>query len=316
MITTAAASGGNRHGGSPAGRIARGVLTGLVLSFGTLAAPIGAPEGALQRIDGEYRFTEGPAADALGNVCFTDVRASRIYKWFADTDTVELYREDTGNANGLYTAPNGDLIVCQGGRGRVVAIGDRGQVDVVADTYGGSRFNRPNDLWVTPADGIYFSDPLYGRGPLRQDGEHVYYVSPERDRVVRVIDDMVRPNGLIGTPDGLTVYVTDHGAGKTYVYAVEPDGTLSGKTLFAEVGGDGMTLDERGNVYLAADAVLVFDPSGTRIDRIEVPERPTNLTFAGPDGRILFITARSRAYTMPMAVRGAYPPKADREPEP
>lgn len=250
-----------------------------------------------------FQFTEGPATDVDGSVLFTDVRASRIYRWTPD-GRVELFRENTGGANGLFFAPDGDLIICEGDRGRITALDRDGELTVLADSYNGTRFNRPNDVWVALDGGVYFSDPLYGQGEPPQDGEHVYYISPDRSQVVRVIDDMVKPNGLIGTRSGRTLYVTDAGAGKTRYYHVEADGSLSNSREFCQYGGDGMTIDSRGNVYLAEDGILVFNREGELIGQIEVPERPTNLTFCGPDRRTLFITARSSVYTVDMTVRG------------
>jgi gluconolactonase len=119
---------------------------------------------------------------------------------------------------------------------------------------------------------------------------------------------MVRPNGLVGTPDGKTLYVADHGAGKTYRYAVSADGTLGDKALFAPNGSDGMKLDQAGNVYITTDAVLVYNPAGKQIARIEVPQQPANLCFAGKNGTTLFITARSAIYAVEMtAADGAKP---------
>jgi gluconolactonase len=232
------------------------------------------------------------------------VRASRTYHWSTD-GAVTVAREDTAGANGLYLAPDGRLVECEGGGGRIVAVSPAGEVGVVADAYAGKRFNRPNDLWVDPRGGIYFSDPLYGGGEPSQDGEHVYYIPPDHASVVRVADDLVRPNGLIGTPDGRTLYIADAGAERTYRYAIKDDGGLADKSLFVERGSDGMTMDERGNVYLVGEGIGIYSPAGALLGEIAVPERPTNLTFAGEDGRTLFITARSTIYTLRMAVRGA-----------
>ena len=280
-------------------------LLALLGSYCLAVADLVAPDAALQQVGQGFQFTEGPAADAGGDVYFTDVRTGRIHKWSAADGEISLFRENTGNANGLAFGPHGNLFICEGGKGRVAMLGPDGNLSVVADAYQARRFNEPNDLWIDPKGGIYFSDPVYGRARRAQDGEHVYYVSPDRKRITRVIDDMRRPNGLIGTPDGGTLYVTDHGGGKTFRYTVNPDGTLDGKALFCEVGSDGMTLDSRGNVYLTSDAVLVFDPNGRQIQRIAVPERPTNVTFAGPSRMTLFITARTTVYTLAMSVPGA-----------
>ncbi|KKL49851.1 hypothetical protein LCGC14_2311390, partial [marine sediment metagenome] len=257
-----------------------------------------APGAKVVQLAKGFQFTEGPAVDREGNVFFSDQNTGYVFY----SEEVSLVRKDTGGANGLAFDAGGNLLACEGAGGRIVSIDAKGGVTVVAGAYGGKPFNRPNDLWIDPKGGVYFSDPLYGRGRRRQDGEHVYYVTPDRKKVIRVVDDMVRPNGLAGTPDGKTLYVADAGAGKTYRYAVNADGTLGEKTLFVAKGSDGMKLDHKGNVYLTAGAVLVYDPAGKQIAKIDVPRRPTNLCFAGPDGRTLFITARSAIYAVKTTV--------------
>ena len=153
---------------------------------------------------------------------------------------------------------------------------------VLADNYQGKQFNSLNDLWIDPKGGVCFSDPRYGdRGGMEQDGEHVYYLSPDRKTLTRVISDMVRPNGVIGTPDGKTLYVADNGDNKTFVYKVNEDGTLAGKKLFAPEGSDGMTIDNEGNVYLTTKVVAVYNKDGQKIESISVPEQPANVTFGG-----------------------------------
>jgi gluconolactonase len=136
----------------------------------------------------------------------------------------------------------------------------------------------------------------------------VYYLSSDRKKVVRVIDDMVRPNGLVGTPDGKTLYVTDWGGKKTYKYDIADDGSLSNKKLFAPVGADGMKIDNEGNVYMAEKEILVYEPAGNQIEEIAVPKQPANLCFFGKDGQTLFITARSSIYSIRMRVKGVSSP--------
>lgn len=262
-----------------------------------------APGAKLETLADSFRFTEGPAADAEGNVFFTDIPKNRIHR-YSRAGELTVFREDSGGANGLYFSSSGDLYVCEGNNGRLVSIDSSGKVTVLAAEYGGKRFNKPNDLWIDPQGGVYFTDPCYGRIERTQDGEHVYYLSPDRSTVIRVIDDMVRPNGVIGTADGSILYVADHGGGKIFSYTVREDGTLAGKTLFADTGSDGLTLDSRGNLYVTTDAVLVYNPRGKLITRIETPKRPANVTFGGESGRTLFITARSHLYSIEMNVRG------------
>ena len=284
----------------------------LAQGAGNLPASLIAPDAVLSRVSGEYSFTEGPAVAADGSVFFTDIPPNRIYRWSPD-GTVTLFRENTNGTNGLFFDSLGNLVACESGTGRIVCIDPSGQLTVLADGYEGKRFNAPNDVWVAPDDGVYFSDPLYSRGERAQGGEHVYYIAPDRSRVIRIIDDMVKPNGLIGTPDGTLLYVTDPGAGKTYRYAIGENGALTDKTLFCEVGGDGMTIDASGKVYIASTDILIFDPSRAQIGIIDIPERPTNITFAGPGRDMLFITARTAVYTLKMAVTGAQSPSTTGE---
>jgi gluconolactonase len=178
-------------------------------------------------------------------------------------------------------------------------------VTVLADKYQGKKFNSLNDLWIDPNGGVYFTDPRYGsKDGMEQDGEHVYYLTPDREKVIRVIDDMVRPNGVIGTPDGKLLYVADHAGRKTFVYTINSDGTLSDKKLFAPEGSDGMTIDNQGNIYLTTRVVAVYNPKGEKIQEIELPERPANVTFGGKDKQTLFITAQTSLYSIKMQVKG------------
>ena len=119
-----------------------------------------------------------------------------------------------------------------------------------------------------------------------------------------MIDDLVKPNGVVGTADGKLLYVADAGDGKTYVYRIQPDGSLTGRKLIARIGSDGMTLDEKGNLYLTRGVVHVYSPDGKEITTIEVPEAPANVCFGAKDRRTLFITARKGLYSLRMTVRG------------
>ncbi|MHC4888490.1 MAG: SMP-30/gluconolactonase/LRE family protein [Planctomycetota bacterium] len=259
---------------------------------------------ALLFVVGGFKFTEGPAADSKGNIFFTDIPNNRIDKWSLD-GKLSTFRENSGGSNGLYFDKKSNLLACEGGGRRLVSIDPRGNVAVLADKYDNKRFNSLNDLWIDPKGGIYFTDPRYGRRDnLEQDGEHVYYLMPDRKKIIRVIDDMVRPNGIIGTLNGKTLYVTDHGGKKTFVCTINKDGTLSNKRLFAPQGSDGMTIDNRGNVYLTTGAVVVYNTKGEKIETIEVPEGPANVCFGGKDKRTLFITARTSLYSVRMRVKG------------
>ena len=289
--------------------MSRKVLTGVVLMVLVVAAAVSCgaekvsvvAEGAkVEKVAGGFKFTEGPAADAEGNIFFTDIPNNRIHKRTLDGKLI-TFEKDSGGANGLFFDKKGNLLVCEGGNRRVVAIKRNGMKKVLADKYDNKPLNSPNDLWADANGGIYFTDPRYGdRRGMEQGGEYVYYLSPNRKKLSRVIDDMVRPNGIIGTADGKTLYVADHGGGKTFVYAINEDGTLSNKKLFAPEGSDGMTIDNEGNIYLTTNVVAVYNKNGEKIETITVPEQPSNVCFGGKDKQTLFITARTSLYSVRM----------------
>jgi gluconolactonase len=251
-------------------------------------------------VSGSYQFAEGPATDPNGNVYFSDINAGKIYKWLPN-GSVTMFLSGLNMPNGLMFDKYGNLIACEGGNGRLISIDPQGQITVLADQYNGIRFNEPNDLWITLQGGIYFTDPAY-QSAVVQGGEYVYYISPDRSHVTRVIDDMVRPNGIVGTADGKMLYVADFGAGQTFVYDINNDGTLANKLLFVSTGSDGIMLDAAGNLYLTTpNLVQVYDSAGAHMKDIPTHENPTNVTFAGKDGQTLFITARTAVYTVHMS---------------
>ena len=272
-----------------------------------------APGAKVEKLAEEFKFTEGPAPDADGNVFFTDQPNDRILKWSTD-GKLTTYKQPCGRSNGLYFDARGNLWACADEKNELWCIDPSGKVKVVVKDYEGKLLNAPNDLWIRPDGGLYFTDPFYKRsywkrGPKEQDRECVYYLAPDRKKLSRVADDLVQPNGVIGTPDGKTLYVADIRAKKTYAYDVRDDGTLADKRLFCEMGSDGMTIDNEGNVYLTGKGVTVFDPSGKKIEHIPVDARWTaNVCFGGKDRHTLFITASKGLYSIRMRVTGVGSP--------
>ncbi len=264
-----------------------------------------APEvSSLTKLSEGFKFTEGPVGDAEGNVYFSDIPNNRIHKWSAD-GKLTTFRENSGGANGLALDAKGNLIACEGGARRVTSTDMKGNVSVLVESYEGKKLNSPNDLWIDKKGGFYFTDPRYGpTDDLEQDGMHVYYLPPSGGKSIRVANDFVRPNGIVGTTDGKTLYIADEGGNKTYRYSIRPDATLADKKLFTEQGSDGMTLDDRGNVYLTGDGVTVYDPSGKEIMKIKVPLGPANVAFVGKDRKTLFITAQTAIFSAQLNVAG------------
>lgn len=260
-----------------------------------------------------YSFTEGPAVDRPGNVYFTDQPNNRIIKWSFSTGELTTFTDDAGRSNGMYFNREGKLITCADMENQVWAFDMEGNREVLIENFKGKRLNGPNDLWISPKGGIYITDPLYKRDywerdpEMEQDGEHVYYISADGLQFFRVDEELVKPNGIVGTPDGKQLYVADIGANKTYVYDIEEDGYLTNRRLFVEMGSDGMTIDHRGNVYLTGKGVTVFDKKGTKIAHIPVDAPWTaNVCFGGGDRKKLFITASDAVYSLDMKTRGVW----------
>jgi len=267
-----------------------------------------APGAALQKLADGFAFTEGPACDAQGNVFFTDQPNDRILKWSTD-GKLSTFKQPCGRSNGLSFDRQGNLWACADEKNELWRIDPNGQVTVVVKNYEGKLLNGPNDVWIQPAGGLYITDPYYKRdywkrGP-KELGEYVYHLSTDGNTLTRVIDDLKQPNGIIGTPDGKILYVADIGGNKTYRYSIQPDGSLKNKNLFCELGSDGMTIDNEGNVYLTGHGVTVFDYSGAQIEHINIVQPWTaNVCFGGKDRHTLFITASKNFYGLQMRVTG------------
>lgn len=273
-------------------------------------SPVLAPGASLVKLADGFSFTEGPAADKSGNIYFTDQPNNKILKWSVD-GRLTTFHTDGGRANGLYFDHNGNLLSCSDMDNQLWSIDMEGKPSVLVAEYNGKRLNGPNDLWVHPNGGIYFTDPLYKRPywtrnpDMQQDGEHLYYLTPDRKKLTRVDEKLVKPNGIIGTPDGKKLYVADIGDKKTYVYDINPDGTLANRKLFTEMGSDGMTIDHKGNIYLTGRGVTVFNPKGEKIEHIPVEANWTaNVCFGGKDMKTLFITASQYLYSIRTKVKG------------
>jgi gluconolactonase len=269
----------------------------------------------LVKVQDGFSFTEGPAVSRVGDVYFTDQPNDRIHVWNAISGEVSVFKENSGRSNGMYFKLDGTLISCADEQNQLWALDSKGNETVLVENFRGKKLNGPNDVWVRPKGGMYFTDPLYVRpywegirgNELEQDGEHVYFLSEDGAEFFRVAEDLVKPNGIIGTPDGKYLYVADIGDSKTYRYEIREDGYLINKELFCEMGSDGMTIDNRGNIYLTGDGVTVFSSKGEKIAHIPVPAKWTaNVTFAALDRKTLFITAMDAVYTIQMKTRGVW----------
>lgn len=267
------------------------------------------PGATLVQVSKQFKFTEGPAVDKKGNIYFTDQPNDRIWKY--DTEgKLSLFMEKTGRSNGLYLDKKGRIVSCADEKNEILAISPDKQVTVLLTDFQGKKLNGPNDLWITPKGGIYFTDPYYQRDywtrkKPEMEGQKVYYLAKGAKEPIIVDADLVQPNGIVGSPDGKYLFVADIRANKTYKYQINKDGSLTNRQLFVPQGSDGITLDNEGNLYITGRGVTVYDKTGMKLGNIPVPSGWTaNVCFGGKDRTTLFITASESVYTLQMQVKG------------
>ena len=265
-----------------------------------------------QLVARQFKFTEGPAVDKAGNIFFTDQPNDKILKYSTD-GKLSVFLEKSGRANGLYFDQKGNLLACADEYNQLWSIAPNGKITVLLKDVQGHQLNGPNDLWVQPkTDNLYFTDPYYQRNYWARTapdaslgGQKLYYLPKGQSQPVVADDQLQKPNGIIGTPDGKQLYVADIGANKTYCYQIEKDGRLTNRQLFVAQGSDGMTIDNEGNVYLTGKGVTVYNAAGQQIQHIDVPVDWTgNVCFGGKDRKTLFITASDAVFILPMKVHG------------
>ncbi len=262
-----------------------------------------------------FTFTEGPATDRSGNLYFTDIPPSRIHRLDVKGSLSTVW-DQSQRCNGLMVGASGRLIACQGGAGRVIAFNPKTKdVEVIADQFEGKPFNAPNDLVIDRHGGIYFTDPQFGQQPNPQGTYAVYYIG-RGNKVTRLLSDQPKPNGIILSPDEKTLYVLPSSADHLMAWPVVKPGQLGEGGNFCEIiksadgktgGGDGMTVDVKGNLYLtlpSQKAVQIVSPKGQTLGVIRFPEGPANCTFGGRDLKTLYVTAQKSLYSVRMPVKG------------
>ncbi len=273
-----------------------------------------APGAKLEKLAGDFAFTEGPTRDKAGNVFFVDQPNCRIMEWSAE-GKLSTFLQPSGYANGMCFDAKGNLIACADEHNQLWSIAPDKTVTVLVTNFEGKYLNGPNDVWVAPNGGMFITDPFYKRDwwdhtTMALTNQEVFYLAPDRKTLTKVTDDLKQPNGITGSPDGKKLFVSDIGAGQTWRYDIQPDGTLTNKTFICKLGSDGMTIDAAGNLYLTGHGVTVFDSSGKQIDHIDVPEKWTaNVCFSGPERKTLFITASKSFYSIRLLNAGGNPAK-------
>lgn len=271
------------------------------------------PSGEIRVVHEGFKFTEGPAADPNGRLYFTDIRSGRIYRANPGNEP-DVILENSKGTNGLMFDGTGRLFGCQGGNGQIISIDvESKQITSIADQYESKRFNRPNDLVIDRQGGIYFTDPKL---TALAKGKDAFYYATAAGEVIRIGDALQYPNGIILSPDESKLYVLPYRSHDVMVYEIESPGKIdAGKVLCklqsehsrASTGGDGLSIDIDGNLYVAVPAIQsiqVVSPQGKTLGLIQLPEKPSNCAFGGTDMKTLYITAREYVYALPMEATG------------
>jgi gluconolactonase len=262
----------------------------------------------LTRLAAGFIFTEGPTSNDKGDIFFIDQDNDRIMEYSAAGE-FSTWMHPSCYSNGMCFDNDGNIISCADELSQLWSISPDKKVTILIKDFQGRHLNGPNDVWVVPTGpqkgAMYITDPCYKRTwwvergqAQEQDSQGVFYLSPDRKTLTRVINDFQQANGIIGTPDGKTLYASDIRGRKTFSYTIQPDGSLTDKTLFCNVGSDGMTIDSDGNIYMSSGGLQIADKTGKIVDKI--PVGAANCCFGGADGHLLFITARKEVYGIQM----------------
>jgi gluconolactonase len=307
-------------------------LTLLVVATAAAAeTPLLAPGAQWEKVVGDLKFSEGPAWHPEGFLLFEDTPRNRTLK-LEPGDKVSVFREPSGRANGLAWDARGRLVVCEGnsseGGRRVVRFDKSGKkAEVLAERYQDKRLNSPNDITIDRRGRIYFTDPRYNnRENVEQDREGVYRIEPG-GKLTRIIDSLTRPNGIVVTADGKTLYIADNaspgGVVTLWAFDLDAKGDAGNGRVLHDFGGgrgiDGMTLDRDGRIWATAGTkekagIYVFEVDRARATArvaatIPMPEDPTNCTFGGKKRDVLYVTTTASLFRIQTTVRGqASPP--------
>lgn len=285
----------------------------LLLAACASDAPSSSPvpeEASVELVGENFEFTEGPYWYE-GRLIFSDIPANTIYQWTPEEGT-SVFLEASGHSNGLRTDNQGRLLLAQHD-GQIGRLTQNGEVEPLVEEYEGKRLNSPNDLDVASDGSIYFTDPPYGVDEEERelDFSGVYRFSSD-STLTLLTDEFSRPNGICLSPDESRLYVNDSEETFIQVFDVADDGSITNGRRFAtpeadeEGSTDGMKVDADGNLYTTGPGgVWIYSPEGELLDRISVPEPPTNLAFGGPDKQTLYITARPNVYRVSVDVSGA-----------
>ena len=262
----------------------------------------------VEKVASGYTFTEGPAWSPMGFLIFSDIPNNKLFQWTPGMPA-EIFREDSKGANGNKFDAEGRLYTCESHSRRVTRTDKKGKLEVVAERWQGKQLNAPNDLVIRKDGQIYFTDPAFGNqeDTRELDFYGVFHISHKGELSV-VAKPKGRPNGIALSPNGRILYVGNSDERNVRAYDLDRGGQASNeRVLISGIDGvpDGICVDEKGDLFVAANKIDVFSPEGKALGSIETPETPSNCTFGDPDSQTLYITARTSVYRVRMNGKGS-----------
>jgi gluconolactonase len=254
-------------------------------------------------------YTDGPAWSKDGYLIFSDTPGDKLLKWVPGHE-VEIYREHVGGPGGNAFDSQGRLYTCETRARRLTRTGKDGAVEVLAERWEGKRLNAPNDVAVNRAEHVYFTDPAFGEQSDHRELNFcgVYHLPP-KGPLKLVARFKTRPNGVALSPNGRTLYVSNSDEHNVRAYDLDRNGEASNeRVIVSGLPGvpNGLRVDEKGNLYVAAKGVAIYSPEGKLLDTIALKDLPSNCGFGEVDLKSLFITARGKVYRARMPLKGAY----------
>jgi gluconolactonase len=271
-----------------------------------------ARDAKLEKVAGGFGFTEGPVWDEKGFLYVSDEEKNTVSRVYPDGKVETVV--SLGDPDGSTFDKNHHLINCASVLRAIIEIAPDGAYKVLADKYDGKKFNSPNDVVLGPDGALYFTDPTLDlvKGEKQELPNQGVYRLAADGSVQLLIGDLSQPNGLAFSPDGKRLYVDDTKQRDIHVYdfagAKATNGRLFGKEEGRGGVPDGMKADMRGNLYVTGPlGIWIWDPDGTHLGTIVVPETPANLAWGDRDYQTLYLTAKSSVYKIRTSVRGFVP---------
>ena len=262
----------------------------------------------IDKVAAGYAYAEGPAWSPMGYLIFSDIPNNKLFQ-FTPGELASVFRENSNGANGNRFDAQGRLYTCESHLRRITRTDKKGKVEVLAEKWQGKRLNAPNDIVVRKDGQIYFTDPAFGNQADSRELDFfgIFHIS-RRGELEPIAKPKGRPNGIAISPNGNILYVTNSDDRNVRAYDLDKNGAASNeRVVVSNIDGvpDGMRVDEKGNLYVAANKLEVYTPEGKPLGSVPLAETPSNCAFGDEDFGSLYVTARTSVYRLRLNVKGS-----------